>query len=206
MVFTNERQVVNGSPLAYDEYRVFAMTLDHDDVTGKMTIKQYMSTKEVPTSAEDFTIVHELKDLDGVAYESADDLILGRRFGWLGADVDRQLATYIDDVKVFDGVLNASELATESPKTTVVDAPAEDDNGEENGEENDEIVPTTPIKPDNIPNVSDNDEDTNASTNEVSTDTTDTLSDEGSGCGSYVGIGAVAIVAVSASMVLSKRK
>ena len=95
---------------AMNEYRVFAMSFDYDENGNKVTVRQYMSTKECP-SASDFVLMSS-HEVASPKLKAETEFILGKRFGHL--NTFKWLNVYIDDVKIFDGVLNESQLAAES--------------------------------------------------------------------------------------------
>ena len=200
-----------GDPLTCGEYRVFAMTFSYDETTQKTTIKQYMSTKEVPASADDFALVNELADADNVKLSSTGDFILGKR-NTGHYTKNRQLPTYVDDVKIFDGVLTVEQLVAESPTTTVGGTPTGGEN-DSTGGEGDDITPITPVIPNGSTNNTDNTEkeetgDTTSTqgVDESANTTDDTTADAENGCGSSVAIGVVGVVAIASALTLSRKK
>jgi hypothetical protein len=103
------------TPVAVDEYRTYAITLDYDETTKLTTITLYMSSKEDPTSAADFDIqvCATALDMPDARINRESEIYIGKR----GADhvtkTDRNLNTYVDDIKIFDGVLSTEQMADE---------------------------------------------------------------------------------------------
>ena len=100
------------TPIDVGEYRMYAITFDYDEETGKTVINLYMSTKEFPTSAEDFSLLVTVTEKMNV--ENAGELLIGKRNAG-HKESNRNLNTYIDDVKLFDGVLTTEQLVANSP-------------------------------------------------------------------------------------------
>ena len=115
----NANNLVNGASVALNEFRVYVMSFAYDETTKKVTCKYYMSTKEVPESASDFTLMVEQEiTADGTnsVLTSTNDFILGRRYDQL--DKLRDMHIWLDDAKVYSSVLTLDEVAADVPAAT----------------------------------------------------------------------------------------
>ena len=195
-------------------YRMYAITIAYDEATGTTTFNTYISTSSDPTSAEDFVKVITETQTTAFNADGMEEIYLGKRADHL--EKARNAISYIDDVKVFDGVLTPEQMASESPRTPG----SENEGGENEGNEGNEgnnsgnsggIV--TPIVPGGNTNTGNNTENTEADTTPQTSapETTNTAEDTSAdnaakGCGSVVSVGAVGIVAVVAGCALSRKR
>jgi len=97
------------------EYRVYAITFLYSEANNNVTIKLYKSSVEVPTSASDFV---EYVSKPGAQYANEGEFIIGRHTGHTTNTNNRNLSTWVDDVKIFDGVLTAEQMVKESAVPT----------------------------------------------------------------------------------------
>ena len=198
-----------------DEYRMYAVTLEYDEVMAQTTITLYASNKENPTSADDFVVqVSSLLDIKNL--EGTGDIYIGKRGSNHVASV-RNLDTYVDDIKIFDGILTPAQMVAESP-TSVLNGSTGGDTGNTGGDtgadtEPTPIIPVTPVLPGSsttdTQGSTSTDGDAEATQTEAqATDSSaaDTTAEEDGGCGSFVAIGVVGVVAVAAAISGSRKR
>ncbi|MBQ8140363.1 MAG: SGNH/GDSL hydrolase family protein [Clostridia bacterium] len=104
-----------GKSTTMNEFRLLVVTFDKIN-DSYVEINYYISNKEVPESAADFTLL--LTDEGNYVSGLTDsyDFFLGRRRNHL--DAERNLLTYFDDVKIYSSILTLDEVAADAPSAT----------------------------------------------------------------------------------------
>ncbi len=194
--------------VANNGYRMYAITMVYSDLTSKATFNMYMSTKEVPTSAEDFVKVIE-QTTDEVILDNVGDIFLGKR--WDHLTQERAVVSYIDDVKIFNGLLTTDDMVAESPKTTlepnVMETEPEQTEADTESDDTEPIIPSTPINPNAGKETVGNNDTTNEAGDTEDTAGTDTTDrEEKTGCGSYVTISIVGVAACAFACAAYRKK
>lgn len=205
----NEGKNVKGEVVVCNNgYRMYAITIAYDETAKTTTFDLYMSKVEVPTSAADFEKIITQTVANDVTPEKDGDFLLGKR--WDHLTQMRYIENYIDDVKVFDGVLTPEQMVAESPTSVIGDSTGDNTGADTDGEATDTqpSTPVTPVLPDGI-TTDKNDEGTDndaQATQPEATGAADTTSEDDGGCGSFAAIGAVGMVAVAAAFVGFRKK
>lgn len=190
---------------AMGEWRIYVVTFAYDETTHVATGTTYMSTKEVPESATDFTLVSTTSatanvDGDGnptdTVLTSASDFLLGKRDDH--TEKDRDLVCYFDDVKVYSSVLTLAEVAADAPTTavaTVATTTAATTTAASTTAASTTTASTTKAT-------------TTAATTVEDTSAEETTAAEEGGCGSAIGAGSAALIASCAGIasVVKKKK
>ena len=210
IAYYNNNVAVTGEEDIAQDYRVYAMTLTYNETTELTTISLYMSKVENPTTEEDFILMAATEQkIDKI--DSTNSIFIGKR-GAGHKDTIRRLDLWVDDIKIFDGVLTLAEMAAESPVTSLNESVEPDTGTDTNPSDPEPIVPVTPIGPGGNTNTGTDTKDTadtEQTDNIVQTenDVTDTnAEEEKKGCGSYVAINAVGIAACAVACAISKKK
>ncbi len=216
IAYYNNNVAITGEEDIAPDYRVYAMTLTYNEATELTTISLYMSKVENPTTEEDFILMAATEQkIDKI--DSTNAIFIGKR-GAGHKDAVRNLDLWVDDIKIFDGVLTLAEMATESPVTSLNESLGTDtEPSDTEPVETEPIVPVTPIGPGGNTNTGTDTKDTadtekNNDAAQTDNDVTDTnatdtdAEEEKKGCGSYMSMGVVGIAACAMACAISKKK
>lgn len=106
------------SQMITGEYRIYAISVTYNEDSETATKSLWMSKNEYPQSAADFTCIStaDVPDDDVINLDALDPGVSGvKRNVYFGAKdgsvTDPGCSTYFDDIKVYNGILNASDLA-----------------------------------------------------------------------------------------------
>ena len=112
------RNSVDGGYNKMNEFRVFVMTFEYDEVEKVLTVNYYMSLNENPTKAEDFKIMLQtsIEVTTDDIIQSTNDIILGRAYNGLTKKIN--FYAWYDDVKIYSDIMTLDEVVAEVPTSS----------------------------------------------------------------------------------------